>query len=194
MSHVYSADADMIWRWEAGQFPLPFAVLFNVFCMRVALGNINRDMRRVGLYTALGCIVTAFLLVLFSFYTFQSLGLRLPLSYKAYTYCCSLSETHMLTCTVKNIRYKEYQPHSTMTHPILLIYITIKEPPHLDPQPAVYTPNPRNPPTSNQSPSLLRTLCAGWSSSAAFPHGAEARVKGGGRGSGCDVEGTSLVC
>jgi hypothetical protein len=83
----------------------------------------------------------------------------------------------MLTCTVKNIRYKEYQPHSTMTHPILSIYATIREPPHLDPQPAAYTPNPRNPPTSNQSPSLLRTLCAGWSSSAAFPHGAEARVR-----------------
>jgi hypothetical protein len=114
---VYSADTDMIWRWRARQFPLPFAVLFNVLCMRVALGNINRDMRRVGLYTALGCIVTAFLLVLFSFYTFQSLGLRLLPFHTAYTYYCSLSQTHMLTCTVKNIRYKEYQPHSTMAHP-----------------------------------------------------------------------------
>jgi hypothetical protein len=82
----------------------------------------------------------------------------------------------MLTCTVKNIRYKEYQPHSTITRPILPTYATIREPPHLDPQPAAYTPNPRNPPTSNQSPSLLRTLCAGWPSSTASLHGAEARV------------------
>jgi hypothetical protein len=86
---VYSADTDMIWRWRARQFPLPFAVLFNVLCMRVALGNINRDMRRVGLYTALGCIVTAFLLVLFSFYTFQSLGW-------GYGYCLFIQHIHII--------------------------------------------------------------------------------------------------
>jgi hypothetical protein len=55
-----------------------------VLCLCVALGDINRDMRRVGLYTALGCIFAAFLFVLFSFYALQSLGVRLLPSYTAY--------------------------------------------------------------------------------------------------------------